>query len=201
MTDARPADRPPPRIRGELVYLRPAERDDLDTFVRWFADAETTSWLGVRAPFSRAMEDQWFDKMVADQGKTSYHFVICRLTDDQPLGTAGLFELDHENGSAAFGISVGEKGEWNKGYGTDALSAISDFGFGELRLERIWLEVYDPNARARRSYHKAGFTHEGTLRRSHFSRGQHWDAHVMSLLREEWLALPRPKSWELNEPG
>lgn len=201
MTEPSPSDRPNPRIRGELVYLRPSERDDLDRFVRWFADAETTTWLGIRAPFSRAMEDQWFDKMLADQGKTSYHFVICRLADGEPIGTAGLFELDHENGSAGFGISVGEKGEWNKGYGTDALNAICDFGFGELRLERIWLEVFDPNARARRSYHKAGFAHEGTLRRAHFSQGELWDVHVMALLREEWQALPRPKSWELNQPG
>ena len=201
MTDSRSSDRPLRALRGELIYLRPAERDDLDRFVRWFADAETTRHLALRAPFSRAMEDQWFERALADQGQSVYHFVICRLADDEPIGIADLRNLDFVNGNAEFGISIGEKGEWNKGYGTDALNAICDFGFGELRLERIELQVYAANARARRSYEKAGFVLEGTLRRRHFAEGHHEDVLIMGLLRDEWAAQPRRKSWELNELG
>jgi len=201
MTDSRSTDRPLRALRGELVYLRPAEREDLDRFVRWFADAETTRHLMARAPFSLPMEEQWFDRIVAEQGKSTYHFVICRLADDEPIGTAGLHDLDFVNGNAEFGISIGEKSEWNKGYGTDALNAICDFGFGELRLERIELQVYAPNARAQRSYEKAGFVLEGTLRHRHFGQGKHEDVLIMSLLREAWSAQSRRKSWELNELG
>jgi RimJ/RimL family protein N-acetyltransferase len=201
MTDARQPDRPARMIRGELVYLRPAEREDLPRFVGWFADAETARGLMLRSPFSLAAEEQWFTDMVGRQGKTDYHFVICRLTDDEPIGTAGLHGLDHENGVAEFGISIGEKTEWNQGYGTDALYAICDFGFGELRLHRIELEVYASNPRARRSYEKAGFTLEGTLRERHFSEGRHEDVLVMSLLRDEWAAQDRRRAWELNELG
>ena len=78
--------RPLPTNRGELVYLRPAERDDIDLFVRWFADAETTRYLSSRAPFSKAMEEKWFESMIEQQGKRSYHFVICLLSDDRPIG-------------------------------------------------------------------------------------------------------------------
>jgi RimJ/RimL family protein N-acetyltransferase len=180
------------------VYLRPAEREDLDDFVRWFRDAETTQYLALRAPFSKAMEEQWFAGMVERQGKTDWHFVICLIADGRAIGTAGLHQYDGENGSAAFGISIGEKSEWNRGLGTDALRAICDFGFGQLRLERIWLEVYAPNLRAQRSYQKAGFVLEGTLRNAHFADGQYWDVLLFSLLRAEWSAQPRPKSWELR---
>jgi len=187
-----------PIIRGKRVFLRPAERSDIPTFVRWFSDAETTRYLKLRAPMSLASEEKWFEAMLERQGKSDYHFVICLLADGRAIGTAGLHELDLSSGNAAFGISIGEKDEWNKGYGTDALDAICDFGFGELRLERIWLEVYAPNVRARRSYEKAGFTLEGTQRRSHFAEGEHLDTHIMSLLRDEWQAMPRRKSWELD---
>ena len=187
---------PVPSIRGEQVYLRPAERTDLDAFVRWFADAETTRYLGIRAPFSRAMEDRWFDSMIEEQGKKSYHFVICLLADDRAIGTAGFHHVNYEDGHASFGISIGEKAEWDKGYGTDALRAICDFGFGQLRLERIELDVYEPNKRAQRSYEKAGFVTEGTLRNAHFSNGKHHDTLRMSLLREEWEAQPRPRPWD-----
>lgn len=187
-----------PALRSERVYLRPAERSDLETFVHWFADGEGTRYLSVRAPMSLAMEERWFDRMVERQGISDYHFVICLVADGRPIGTAGLHEIDFDNGSAAFGIFIGEKAEWGKGYGTEALAAITDFGFGQLRLERIWLEVYAPNARGRRSYEKAGFVVEGTLRRAHFLDGEHADALMMSQLRDEWLSLERPRGWELN---
>jgi RimJ/RimL family protein N-acetyltransferase len=198
MPNDQPAPHAVPIIRGERVYLRPAERSDLATFVRWFADAETARHLAVRAPFSEAMEEEWFKRVVEGQGEKHYHFVICLVGDARPIGTADLRDLDFENGVAAFGISIGEKGEWNKGYGTDALMAICDFGFGQLRLERIWLDVYEPNARARRSYEKAGFTLEGTLRHGHFADGEFVDVMRMALLRDEWLALPHRRSWEYS---
>jgi RimJ/RimL family protein N-acetyltransferase len=187
-----------PVIRSEHIYLRPPERSDLSSFVRWFADAETVRHLAARAPFSMAMEEKWFAQVVESQGKGSYHFVICVLEDGRAIGVADLRAIDLENGKAEFGITIGEKGEWNKGYGTEALRAISDFGFGSLRLERIALEVYEDNPRAMRSYEKAGFRHEGRLRKAHFREGSHSDVLVMALLRDEWLALERRTSWQIN---
>ncbi len=196
-----PDDQPPPAhslpiIRGEHVYLRPAERADLPVFVRWLSDAETTRNLALRSPLSMPMEESWFETMVAAHGKSQYHFVICLLGDGRPIGTIGFHRVDHENGGAEFGIAIGEKAEWDKGYGTDALNAICDFGFGALRLERIELDVDAGNARARRSYEKAGFVLEGTLRHAHFSEGEPHDLERMALLRDEWLAQPRRRSWQ-----
>jgi len=187
-----------PIIRGEHVFLRPSEREDLPLFVRWFNDADVLRNLAMRAPMSSAGETAWFDRMLAAQGTTDYHFVICLLADARPIGTVGLHGLDLQNGNAEFGIAIGETTEWNKGHGTDALRAICDFGFGELRLERIGLKFYAGNDRGRRAYEKAGFTLEGTLRRAHFARGEHVDVHVMSLLRDEWSALPHRRSWEYD---
>jgi diamine N-acetyltransferase len=175
-----------PIIRGALVYLRAAERSDIPTFVRWFNDADVLAHLEMYAPMSEAAEHAWFDRMLERQGSTDFHFVICLLADGRAIGTAGLHFVDQVNGNAMFGIAIGEKDEWDKGYGTDALRATCDFGFGQLRLERIGLMVYAGNARGRRAYEKAGFTLEGTLRRAHFSRGRHEDVHVMSMLRDEW---------------
>ena len=189
-------DRPLPILRGEHVYLRAPEREDLPTFVRWFNDAPVTHHLAMFAPLSMAAEQAWFERMLAAQGTTDYHFVICLRADNRPIGTAGLHAIDARNGSAEFGIAIGEKEEQNRGYGTDALRVICDFGFGDLRLERIGLDVYAGNDRARRAYEKAGFVHEGTKRHAHFARGRYTDVHVMSLLRAEWESQPRPKSWE-----
>lgn len=199
MTDGQPTPvHPNPVIRSQRVYLRPAERDDLPAFVRWFADAEVRRHLALRAPFSLAMEEKWFEGMPDRQGKSDYHFVACLVDDGRPIGTVGLHGLDLENGKAEFGINIGDKDVWGRGYGTEALEAICDFGFGALRLERIELHVYEDNRRAIRSYEKAGFRHEGRLRNAHFAEGRHSDVLVMALLRDEWLALDRPTSWQIT---
>lgn len=202
MPDDQPtAPHPVPIIRAERVYLRPAERTDLSTFVRWLADAETTHHLGIRAPFSLAMEEKWFEQTVEKQGHDHYQFVICLLADGRPIGTTDLREISMEDGRATFGIVIGEKDLWGRGYGTEALMAICDFGFGQLRLERIELDVYAGNDRARRSYEKAGFRPEGTLRHGHFADGEFIDVVRMSILRDEWKTQERPRSWELSGTG
>jgi RimJ/RimL family protein N-acetyltransferase len=185
-----------PIIRGERVYLRAPERSDIPTFVRWFNDADVLRNLAMRAPMSEAAEERWFDEMLPREGISVMHLVICLNADDRAIGTVGLDTIDQANGTAEFGIAIGEKDEWGKGYGTDATRAICDFGFGELRLERIGLHVYADNERGLRAYEKAGFTLEATMRRAHFARGEHHDVHVMGLLRDEWLALPGRRAWE-----
>jgi RimJ/RimL family protein N-acetyltransferase len=178
-----------PIIAHGSVYLRAAERSDVPLFVMWMNDWRTSRTLSLVAPISEPMEEQWFERAVANQGKDGYHFTACLLDDDRPIGTIGLFDLDLRNGNAGLGISIGRAEDRGKGYGTDMLRALLAFGFGQLRLERIWLDVYDVNPRARRVYERVGFVHEGTYRRAVFRAGAFWNVDVMAILADEWRAL------------
>jgi RimJ/RimL family protein N-acetyltransferase len=188
-----------PIIRGDRVYLRPAERSDIATFVRWLNDAETSVYLSAYAPLSNAMEERWFEDILARQGQDAYFFVACLLADSRPIGTVSLFRIDRTNGNAGVGIMIGEKDLLGQGLGSAAMNAIVDFGFGMLRLERIWLDVYDFNERARRMYDRIGFSLEGSRRHGAYRHGKYIDEQLMSILRDEWTALPRKKSWEIKE--
>lgn len=175
-----------PILGDGLIYLRPAERDDLPRFVEWLSDARTTRTLVFVSPLSQALEERWFEERLEHHGRDRWHFVICRLADDRPVGVIDLHEIDPHNGSAGLGIVIGSPDDTGQGYGSDALRAILRFGFGELRLERVWLDVYDFNERARQLYERVGFVHEGTLRHALFRAGAHHDIHRMAILREEW---------------
>jgi RimJ/RimL family protein N-acetyltransferase len=178
-------------IGSGRVFLRPFEASDAETYRRWRADAGPMALTGwhERAPLSLAQVERRIAGLAEDQGKDVYTFLICLTSDERPIGEVMLFDIDRLNGSAEVGIFIGEPDEWGKGYGTDAVRAIVEFGFAELRLERVWLEVGTENPRARRAYEKAGFTHEATLRHDRFEGGRYTDGHVMSILRDEWLAL------------
>jgi diamine N-acetyltransferase len=181
-----------PIIAHGSVYLRAAEREDIPLFVRWFNDWRTTRTLGMRAPLSIPLEEQWFEDMLASQGKDGYLFVACLLEDDRPLGTIGLFALDLVNGNAGLGISVGDEADRGQGHGSDMLRALLRFAFASLRLERVWLDVYDINESARHVYERAGFVHEGTLRSHAFREGRYLDVVRMGILADEWRATLEP---------
>lgn len=175
------------------VFLRPFEAADAELYCRWRADADPMALAGwhERAPLSLGQVEARIARLREDQGKDAFTFLICLVADERPIGEVMLADLDRVNGSAQLGIFIGEPGEWGRGYGTDAVNAIVDFGFGELRLERIWLNVWTDNARARRAYEKAGFVREGTLRHDRYEHGAHTSGDVMSILRSEWASSPR----------
>jgi RimJ/RimL family protein N-acetyltransferase len=181
-------DAPEPILRSGSVFLRPAERSDLPRFVAWLGDARTARTLALISPLSLAGEERWFENLVAHQGDDRWHFVICRAVDERAVGALDLHEIDMRNGSAGLGIVIGAPSDTGQGYGSDALRAVLAFGFGELRLERIWVDVYDFNERARHVYERVGFVHEGTLRHGLFRGGRYHDVHRMAILRDEWSA-------------
>jgi RimJ/RimL family protein N-acetyltransferase len=193
------SDRPVRGLRGELVYLRPLEPEDADLVSGWYADDRVRKLMG-DPPISRARRRQRYADAVTGDGESVYRFVICRLADDVPVGRTDLFEIDRNNGGCAFGITIGDPALWGQGLGTDAVNAVVDFAFGELRMERVWLDTDAANLRAQAAYRKAGFTEEGRLRHVWFQDGTFTDDIRMAILRDEWLALPRPKGWE-REPG
>jgi RimJ/RimL family protein N-acetyltransferase len=184
-------------LRGERVYLRPMEPEDVEVVHGWYADARIIHWMG-DLPASLAQRRRRYEDSVPAQGEDYFGFVICLLEDDEPIGRTDVFAIDRVHGCAAFGITIGDPGRWGQGYGTDAVNAIADFAFGQLRLERLWLDTDERNARAQAAYTKAGFTVEGRLRHAFYQDGRHFDMIRMAMLRHEWLALPRPRSWDLN---
>jgi diamine N-acetyltransferase len=177
-----------PIIAHGAVYLRGAERDDIPRFVTWMNDHRTSRTLATRSPISQASEEHWFDRTTSEQGRSGWFFVACLLEDDRPIGTIGLFDADLVNGNAGLGIAVGDPADTGRGYGSDMLTALLGFAFGSIRLERVWLDVFDFNGRARRLYERIGFVHEGTLRHAQFAEGRFVDIHRMSMLAGEWRA-------------
>jgi RimJ/RimL family protein N-acetyltransferase len=177
-----------PMIQHGRVFLRPAEREDIARFVAWFNDWRTSRTLSMRAPMSIAGEERWFEGMLERQGAGDYLFVACLLEDDRPIGNCGLHEIDLVNGSAMLGLAIGRPQDRGRGYGAEMLRALVGFGFDQLRLERIWLDVYETNPGARRVYERVGFVHEGTLRSAVYREGQRLDVIRMSILLDEWRA-------------
>jgi RimJ/RimL family protein N-acetyltransferase len=185
-----------PMLRGERVWLRAAEKADFVDDAPGVSDAETGHFLGLKHPVSAEGGEQYAQKMLSQQGTSVYSFAICLLADDRRIGNITLRNVDRENGAAEMSIVIVDKTAQGQGLGTDALNCLVDFAFGELRLERVYLHVFDYNPRAKRSYEKAGFQTDAILRHARFHHGRHHDVHLMSIIRDDWLAIDRRRVWD-----
>ena len=105
---------------------------------------------------------------------------------DRLIGTCAFSQLDAENGSALFHITIGEANAWGKGFGTEATQLMLDHAFGTLGLHRIALFVFEFNVRAVRAYQRCGFVVEGRARESIWRDGRWWDELAMSVLQSDW---------------
>ena len=170
---------------GGRIYLRLLTRADAVAFVPWVNDPEVTRTLaiGLRVMDVRA-EEVFIEKTNASAHDVLFG-IVARETG-QLIGSTGLDQIDFQNQSASFGIMIGEKSEWGKGYGTEATALVVQYAFGELHLNRVQLHVYEYNLRGIRVYEKVGFRREGALRQEHVYDGRFWDTVVMAILREEW---------------
>ena len=188
-----------PIVRGEKVWLRPYERDDIEPSLQIINDREIADLVGFSFPIGRGGSEKWYEEEVLKlHGERAFFFVICELGSTDLIGQCGFHELQ-QGMRAEVGIFLAPE-YVGRGYGTDALNALVDFGFGELGLERIGLHVSPGNDRAIRSYEKCGFKHEGRMRSFRRRRGKVVDDVLMSIVRPEWEALDRKRSWDYPPP-
>ena len=174
-------------LKGKKVILRPVRRSDLKLFLRWFNDQEVAQYLSIYLPITEMGEEKWIEELGKEQKDKKVMFVIETEEEKRPIGTCGLHEIDYKNQHASFGVSIGEKDYWSKGYGTEATKLIIDYGFNQLNLNRVSSSAFRFNERSRNLHKKLGFKEEGCCRQRWFRNGKFQDCIMFGLLRKDWI--------------
>jgi RimJ/RimL family protein N-acetyltransferase len=113
-------------------------------------------------------------------------FAIALKDTDEAIGTISL-EVNRSHGSAELGYILGVP-YWGRGYMTEAVRALIDYGFAGMGLNRIVALYMTRNPASGRVMEKAGMTHEGVLRQAIRKWDRYEDMAVRSILRSEWEA-------------
>ncbi|WP_205326829.1 GNAT family N-acetyltransferase [Glycomyces sp. YM15] len=173
--------------RGELetgavgLRLRPLRETDLDDLAATCADAEVQRWVDLPGDYSRAMADRWFafTRGAWDRGER----VLFALADadDRYCGSVDL--VLKAPGEAEIGYFCSP---WARGQGwmTAAVRRLCRLGFEDLGLERIEWRAVVGNEASKRVAEKAGFTIEGTRRRTRRGGDGRVDSWTASLFPE-----------------
>jgi len=160
------------------VLLRPLERRHLEKTLEWANDPELMRLLNRAHTISREEHEQWFAG-VQKRGDCCY-FAI-EDVDGAHLGNVWLWDIDFRHRRAELRIVMGLDRAGN-GAGTEAISRLCDYAFEQLNLHKVYAYVLALNPRARRSFEKAGFVLEGTLREDRWTGESFTDVYLLARL-------------------
>jgi RimJ/RimL family protein N-acetyltransferase len=175
----------PASIEGAQVVLRHHRLSDLPDVRRWYRDPE----LARLTRYSlRPMSDEEIDRFFHTRlmSPESVAYAIDQRETGRLVGLTTFSNLDPDNGSVLFHITIGERDAWGRGLGTEAAELMLWLAFERIGLHRVGLSVFSFNERAIRSYEKAGFTIEGRSREAIVRDGGRWDELTMAVLAPEW---------------
>ena len=176
-------------VVGEKVALGPLRRDLAASYARWMNQLEVRRGLdqmGIATPES---QEKWVEENIekgAMRAPQVVEFTVYDHTDSAPVGTAGLLDIGHANGTAEFAIVIGERR--GQGLGTEATRLVLDFAFSVLHLRNVLLEVLEWNAAGLKAYERAGFRRVGVRRGAVMSRGRPTDIVIMDAVPEDFGA-------------
>ena len=183
------------KIVGEKCYLSPINIDDAGKYVEWLADIEVSRFLQI----THQILTENIEKEILRKLSNECILAIVDKETDELIGSCGFIEIDNLNKKAEFGIFIGNKDFWGKGYGKEATNLTLDFGFNILNLNNIMLKVYSYNNSAIKCYEKCGFTIIGRRRASRIINGKQYDEIYMDMIASEFKTSVFSKYFDFEE--
>jgi RimJ/RimL family protein N-acetyltransferase len=168
-----------PELKSERLKLVPvSSAHATKTYVSWMNDEEVNKYLDGGGEYT--MEK--LKAYLVDVVKKDLYFWAIHLNDNgKHIGNIKIDSISQRNGIGVYGILMGDKTEWGKGYGKEASQMVIDFCFNELGLRKISLGVIEDNEGAVQLYYNLGFINEGTLIKHGKYDGKYCNSLQMSL--------------------
>ncbi|AST91563.1 GNAT family N-acetyltransferase [Sutcliffiella cohnii] len=173
-----------PTLETERLLLRTLKVSDAESIYLYFSEEEMLRYYGME-PFANIIEAEKFVKDFLDDYKLIYRWGIVEKGSYELIGTCGFHAISENHKRAEIGYEIA-KPFWGKGYATEAVSRLVQYGFEEFQWNRIGANVYPNNKGSQRVLEKLGFTHEGRLR-GYIQQGKiAHDTNVFSILKDEF---------------
>lgn len=175
------------RLNGKKVFLRAVRKKDARRIFELVNDPDITRFLAtIEAPVLLKQEKNYV--LRSEQGwkkGKSFNFAICEKKSGVLAGVCGFHDYNSMHHRAEAGLWVAKE-HWKKGFGSEAISLLVDFGFRTLKLHRVRYEHIVQNKGSKGIAEKVGFKKEGLVRDFLFKRGEYWNVFTYGLLESEW---------------
>ncbi len=145
------------KLQSENITLRALEPEDIDYLYQWENDAENWKVSNTQAPFSRFVLEQYI--ATAHQDIYSVKQLRLMICDKQnkPVGCIDLFDFEPSHLRAGIGVLIADKTERRKGYASEALELLIDYGHQTLNLHQLYCNITIDNEASVLLFQKHGF--------------------------------------------
>ncbi|ABN58417.1 MULTISPECIES: GNAT family N-acetyltransferase [Methanoculleus] len=177
-------DQPPVLITDRLL-LRPYTLADACAVQRLCGDYAVSATTLLPYPYPDGLAELWIASLRegTERGEAAA-FAVTLARDEVLIGGARLrIETAHARGELGFWVA---KSCWGKGYATEAVRAVIEYGFCVLGLHRIHAMHFSRNPASGRVMEKCGMVHEAHLREHARKWGVFEDVEVWGILRDDW---------------
>jgi [ribosomal protein S5]-alanine N-acetyltransferase len=172
-----------PLLLSNRLELRPLNLSFCtQQYVDWMNDPEVYKYLETRGHYTIGKLREYLSDV---EEKNILFWAIVLRGSDKHIGNIKIDPILSVHGLGEYGIMMGEKSEWGKGYAFEASKIVIDFCFETLGIRKLNLGVVEENNTAVNLYKKLGFVTEG-LHKNHLL----YDSQYHNSLR---MALFNPK--------
>jgi ribosomal-protein-alanine N-acetyltransferase len=170
---------------GRLILRAPELADLNATYLSWLNDQTVNRYLETRfiPQTLEALQEYW---QTHRDDPASPWFAICLRADGRHIGNIKLGPIQWLHRRADLSLFIGDRNCWGQGYASEAITAVRDWAFAELDLQKLNAGIYAGNLGSRRAFEKCGFSLEGTLRDEVVSGGERLDMWRVGLPRSLW---------------
>ena len=143
--------------------------DCSENYLSWLNDTDVNMYL--ESGFYQHNMQGLVDFVNDYQSNKKAVFLVIRLKENNKhIGNIKIDKINYIHRNCEYGIMMGDKTEWGKGYAKEASIAIINYAFEELGLNKVNLGVIDSNDVAVKLYEKIGFVVEGVLKQNFYER-------------------------------
>ena len=130
-----------------------------ETYLNWLNDSEVYRWLETRGSQTMSMLREYIQQQMVNE---TYMWAIKIKNLKKHIGNIKVDPINDRHSLGEFGILMGDKSEWGKGYAGEASMEIMNYFFSKPEpLRKITLGVVDQNEAAVKLYKNLGFEIEG----------------------------------------
>ena len=174
---------PFPAIETERLVLRELRESDAQAVFQIFGDDAVTRYYDL-ATFTDAEQARLLITRMNARNASgdALRWGIALKESDAVIGTGGFNQFVRSWFRASIGYDLAQA-HWNKGYMTEALRAMVQYGLEHLSLHRIEALVVPGNDASARVLTKVGFQEEGLLRDYAYWKNQFWDLKMFALVQ------------------
>ena len=158
------------KLESERLLLEPLSMKHLsNTYVGWMNDLEVYRYLETGGNYTL----QKLEVYLKEQEAKDIFFWAIHLKDTKKhIGNIKIDPIDYTNNSGEYGIMMGDKTEWGKGYAKEASLKIIKYCFEKVKLSQITLGVIENNISALKLYENMGFKIEKIIKNNGVYEGE-----------------------------